>query len=172
MHADLVLPIWTEEIDWSEEFPAEYFQQDVSAATHVAIGWGDKGFYLETPTWADLKVSTAANALLLPSETCLHVSMIRGELSGEGVRSVTITAEQYRALVTFITKAFQRDAEGRAVQITGFAYHTNDAFFEAHGSYNCINTCNAWIGRALKSSGVRTPWLTPLPKTVFLYLPE
>jgi hypothetical protein len=32
-------------------------------------------------------------------------------------------------------------------------------------------TCNCWVGEAMRSAGIRTAWFTPLPKTVFLYLP-
>ena len=38
---------------------------------YVAIGWGDRGFYVDTPTWADLKLSTLCNALFVPSESVL-----------------------------------------------------------------------------------------------------
>ena len=91
IHADIVLPIKTEAIDWRERFPAECFVGDTSGATHVAIGWGDKGFFIDTPTWADLRFSTAANALLWPSGTCMHVSLTNAEYLGDGARSVKIS---------------------------------------------------------------------------------
>ena len=58
------------------------------------------------------------------------------------------------------------------VQIKDGAYGQNDAFFMAHGNYHCLNTCNSWVGGAMKSGGMRTGWLTPMPKSMFLYLPE
>jgi len=44
---------------------------------YVAFGWGDKGFYLNTPTWGDLTFSTAVNALFLKSQSAIHVPNIK-----------------------------------------------------------------------------------------------
>lgn len=169
VHADLILPVRTEVVDWTSTFSKTRFLGDVSAQTHVALGWGDKGFYLETQTWDDLKVSTAANALFLPSTSCMHVDFIRPEDYTDKV-AITISPEQYAKLVSFIQESFALDSEGKIQQIEGYAYSMTDAFFEARGSYHLFNTCNSWIGRALKQAGVRTPWYSPMPKTPMLYL--
>ena len=172
VHADLVMPIRHETIDWRERFPAECFVGNTDVATHVAIGWGDKGFFLETPTWADLKFSTAAHALLWPSESCMHVVLTGKQYMGEDARSIVMSTDEYQRLVDFIQESFRVDDSGANIQIEGYSYAKNDAFFEAFGSYSCVNTCNTWVGRAMQSAGIRTPWLTHLPKTVFLYLPQ
>ena len=171
VHADVVLPIRTETVDWREPFPSKCFSGNTNDATHVAIGWGDKGFFINTPTWADLSASTAANALLWPSETCMHVSFTKAEYLQES-RSVRISHEQYEQMVEFINSSFRQEPTGSMLQIEGARYGANDAFFEAQGTYHCLNTCNCWVGRALKSAGIRTGWLTPMPKSVFLYLPN
>src|SRR5438105_3539476 len=67
IHCDFVLPIQTEVINWRDHLPAHCFSGDTRAATHVAIGWGNKGFYINTPTWDDLRFSTVINALFWPS---------------------------------------------------------------------------------------------------------
>lgn len=76
VHADIIVPIEVGDVNWRKRLPADSFSGDTSRATHAVLGWGDKGFYIETPTWGDLKVSTAANALLWPSGCCLHASLI------------------------------------------------------------------------------------------------
>ena len=172
IHADVMLPIETSAIDWREEFPADCFAGETSQATHVAIGWGDRGFFIHTPTWADLRFSTAAKALLWPSETCLHVSLTRAEYFGDDARSVFISEAEYERLVDYVRASFQRRADGSVHQIDDAAYSSNDAFFRARGRYHCLNTCNSWVGRGLQAAGVRTGWLTPLPKTLFWYLPS
>ncbi len=48
VHADLILPIRNDGMDWSKPFSKAHFRGDVAGQTHVAVGWGDKGFYLET----------------------------------------------------------------------------------------------------------------------------
>lgn len=172
VHADLILPIATDAIDWREEFPAEAFSGDTGGATHVAIGWGDKGFFIHTPTWADLRFSTTTHALLWPSDSCLHVAMTREEYFDASARSVKITDAQYAELVGHINASFRLDDSGNRIPIPGVSYHESDAFYEAHGTYHALNTCNSWGGRAMRAAGIRTAWLTPLPKTVFLYLPD
>ena len=170
VHADIILPMSTAEFDWSEKFSDTEFMGDVSDRSLVAFGWGDRGFFLETATWDDFKISTALNALLLPSESCAHVSFTTPGAYKDPV-SVTISPEQYARLVEFIGTTFERDSQGNYIQIPGEAYSTNDAFFKAEGRYHFFNTCNSWIGRCLRSAGVRTPWFSPLPKTPMLYIP-
>lgn len=172
VHADIVLPIDTDTIDWRKHFPAECFSGDVAGATHVAIGWGDRAFFIETPTWGDVRVSTAARALFWPSATCFHVRMIRAEDLGDDARSVKISVEQYKRLVDYINSGFRLGANGGKIQLDNVSYAWNDAFFEAYGRYHCLNTCNCWAGGAMKAGGIKTGWLTPLPKTILLYLPH
>lgn len=169
VHADIILPVATAEIDWLARFTKTDFLGDVSISSHVALGWGDQGFFLETKTWDDFKLSTAANALLLPSKSCVHVSFTTPDAYQDPV-SVKISREQYARMVEFIDSTFELDEQGSYIQIPGEAYSTNDAFFEAKGRYHFFNTCNSWVGRSLKAAGVNTPWLTPLPKTPMLYI--
>ena len=49
VHTDFVLPVETPEIDWRERFPFQNFRRPDRSATHISFGWGDRGFYLETP---------------------------------------------------------------------------------------------------------------------------
>ncbi|MCZ6855359.1 MAG: TIGR02117 family protein [Gammaproteobacteria bacterium] len=172
VHADVALPIETETINWREFFPAHCFSGDTSDATHVTLGWGDKAFFLETPTWAEFRVSTTAKALFWPSDSCIHVYSTKAESLRDGSRSVRISVAQYERLVEHVKASFKQEADGSRVQIGNAAYGSNDAFFEARGAYHCFNTCNCWVGRAMQSAGIKTGCFTPLPKTVFLYLPE
>lgn len=169
VHADLFLPVRFEEIDWNDDFKHIKTRAAVPRDGYMAIGWGDRGFYLETPTWSDLKLTTAANALLVPSAACIHIDFTSPKYFSSAT-PITISAEQYRALVSFVRSSIKRDQNGLAIPIEGYAYGYSDGFIEAHGSYHLLNTCNSWIGRALAHSGVTTPWLTPLPHMPTLYV--
>jgi len=171
IHADIIVPISNSVIDWRGEFPPETFLKATDDATHACFGWGDKGFYLDTPTWGELKVSTAINAMLLPSDSCLHITFSLAKLYSKNSKPVRISEDQYAKLVDFIMRAFKTDVDGRKIQIAGQAYAKNDAFFEAYGSYHALYTCNSWVGQAVKLTGIRVPLFTPLPKTPMLYLP-
>ncbi len=153
VHADIILPIESNTIDWSDEFNGYEFGSGTANKTHVAIGWGDKGFFLKTKTWDDFKISVAANALLVPSTTCVHVSFTRPEFFENRV-SVTISESQYEELVKHINQSFVRNENGKPIQIPDSAYSDNDAFFDAKGRYHLFNTCNSWVGNALKKGGV------------------
>jgi uncharacterized protein (TIGR02117 family) len=170
IHADFVLPIRNETVDWSQHLPSNDFKGDVSRATHVAFGWGNREFFLDTPTWADVKAGTLFRAVFWPSPSCMHVNMWNNKSIPAGAKT-RISHEQYRRLVEHVLGSFRRDEDGRFLLIEGGAYGTNDAFYQAHGSYHAFNTCNCWVGQGLKSAGVRTGWFTPLPKTVSLYMP-
>ncbi len=172
VHSDIVLPVNAAGIDWRTRFPAGCFQGDVNGATHVAIGWGDKGFFIETPTWNEFRIRTAANALLWPSATCVHVVMADSNWAGrEGVR-VRLSGQQYRALAEEVGRTFMCDDTGCYTRIPDARYDWNDAFFAANGRYHLLNTCNSWVGRVMKKGGIRVGWFTPLPKTVYFWLPE
>ena len=49
IHTDLVLPTCDEatQIDWRELFPPSHFRSDVTRARYVAIGWGNRAFFVD-----------------------------------------------------------------------------------------------------------------------------
>jgi uncharacterized protein (TIGR02117 family) len=75
---------------------------------------------------------------------------------------VTISVAQYERLVCHIESSFRLDSKGNKLPIPEAAYAIQDAFFEAHGTYHCLNTCNSWVGKSIRVAGVRTAWITPL----------
>lgn len=78
VHTDLVVPVRTEQIDWSARIPFSNTTGKDTTAQWLAFGWGDKGFYLETPTWADLKASTAFKAAAIISSIPVTPGPITG----------------------------------------------------------------------------------------------
>ena len=47
VHTDIVMPVKTDLIDWSERMPYANTVSKDSEMNFLAIGWGDKGFYLK-----------------------------------------------------------------------------------------------------------------------------
>ncbi len=171
VHTDIALPIQTPGVNWAPLFPAVHFK-DIQPAqmTHIAFGWGDQGFYLETPTWDDLKASTAMRALFLKSPTAMHVTYYRNPRTSEWVRPLMISPEQYTQLIGFIKDSFAQDAAGNPVLIPGKGYRNNDTFYAANGSYSLFNTCNDWTGRALRKAGIKTGIWTPFSQSIMHHL--
>ncbi len=171
-HSDIFLPLKTDVADLRSKFDPSHFEHSPDWMTHMAFGWGDRDFYINTPSWSDLKFSTACNALLIPSETVMHVSFSNSPQGHPQVKSVKISKKQFEELLAFINSSFDRDEAGQVKYIPGEAYGMPDAFYRGSGSYHGFRTCNCWVGDALKKTGVKTGWFTPLPKTVYMYFPE
>jgi len=183
VHADILVPLVTDQANWLNYFP---LKKSALAGDYIAFGWGERDFYLETPTWGHLTVRKAVNAMLLPSESVMHLSIAYPRES-DSCKSVTLSAEQYGELVRYLKSSFQSApppplANGnvrqmlRPIEIEREFIHkawtTRHHFYRANGSYHALNTCNCWVGNGLEHTGVRTAWFTPMPKTVFMYLPN
>ena len=72
VHVDFVLLIDQLPAEWLKNIDMNEYGFTKEQATYLGFGWGDRGFYLNTPTWAELKFSTAVNALFLPSPAFLQ----------------------------------------------------------------------------------------------------
>ena len=156
VHTDICLPVETTYIDWKTFIPTTDYPQ-VNAFSYVSIGWGDKGFFLDTPTWADLKFSTAFNAAFLGGETAMHVQYLENEPTvSETVKCKFIAPEKYQDVIDYVKHSFKKNTSGIADLIPNRGYWSSDNFYEANGTYNLFNTCNAWTNGALKVAGIRT----------------
>lgn len=154
VHTDLVVPIKTAYMDWSQEIPFENTLSKRNDFKYLSVGWGDKGFYLDTPTWADLKFSTAFRAAFWLSESAMHCTFYDKMTLGKDCKKIMMTPEQYARLTAFIKEKFDRDARGKVVFInTKSVYGKNDAFYDAKGRYSFLETCNTWSNEGLKKAG-------------------
>lgn len=168
VHTDLILPVKTAEIDWSILFPYKQTTGNDSTQSLIGIGWGDKGFYLNTPTWADLTVQTAFNAVFGLGTTAVHATYHEVISKDEKFVPLHITHEEYRQLIAYIKQSLQVDQSGNPIAIqTKANYGTSDAFYEAKGRYSLFFTCNTWTNNALKSCGQKACWWTPFQSGIF-----
>lgn len=170
VHTDLVLPVKHELKDWSAFINPALTPSGDTSFQFVAFGWGDKGFYLHTPTWADLTVSTALKAAFYLGSSAMHVSFYRRIHESGSCRRICIRPEEYQRLIEFIQNDFQK-FDGLPILIPGYSYTGCDLFFEAHGTYGMFHTCNSWTNRALKHAGLKACLWTPFDKGIFYQLP-
>lgn len=161
VHSDFVLPTRSPAIDWRTQHPSVDFPRIAGARDRIAFGWGDRQFYLETPTWADLKISTALVAVSGLGHAALHVEYLDHRPAGERTACTRLSEAQHQALVDYIQSSFQRDAEGRVMRIDAPGYGSADAFYEAQGAFSLFVTCNEWVRRGLSASGIRAPAWAP-----------
>jgi uncharacterized protein (TIGR02117 family) len=138
-----------------------------SSDNFIALGWGDKGFYLETPTWNDLKFSTAFKAVFGLDHTAVHATYYRNPQTNENCRRIQLTNEEYRRLISFIFSSLTLNKDSLPENIkTKAVYGRDDAFYEANGRYNLFRTCNTWTNTALKISGQKACFWTPFQSGV------
>lgn len=162
IHTGIVVPA----AGWEDLVRAADFA-DPRYARHGwrSFGWGDRAFYVETPTWADLRPMTVLRAAFGSERTVMHVDAIPEPRPGADVRSVVLDAAQFARLTRFIRASF---APGAARH----GYGPDDVFYPAVGHYSAVRTCNAWTGAALTRAGVRMGAWTPTSGSVLRWLPQ
>ena len=170
VHTELVMPLVTPEKDWRGDFPAADLAQAQRGYTHVAVSWGEREVFLNTPTWWDLSPMTVLRIAGVGGEGLLHVAHYVRPAPGDDIRPLRLTSVQYRALVAQIEAMLPpgRLSEPRT-HYPGYDYH--DTFYPARGTYSTGNTCNQWTSDTLAAAGVRTGTWTPFAGGVMKWVP-
>ncbi|PWB25758.1 TIGR02117 family protein [Flavobacterium sp. HTF] len=167
VHTDIVVPIKNEIKDWRNEIQFSQTQSKDSLMNYIAFGWGDKGFYLDTPEWSDLKASTALKAAFGVSSSAMHTTFFKQLKEGEDCKRILISKEDYQNLVNYISGSFSNP--GQPQWIEGHSYGKKDAFYEAKGSYSLFYTCNTWANNALKAANQKASLWTVYDKGIFCH---
>lgn len=170
VHTDIVLPAKTNVKDWTTHINPIATKTDNSNTKYVAFGWGDKGFYLETPTWSDLKTSTAFNALFYLGSTAMHTTFYGDLEENENCKKIFISQTNYQKLVSYVENSFKVDKTGNYQLIlqgqNNHSYGNDDLFFEAKGAYSLFYTCNTWTNNALKAADMKACLWTLFDKPI------
>lgn len=169
IHTGLVLPRRNAIADWGDLVRPDHLLDARYASDHLLFGWGDRAFYLETPTWSDLRFSTAVTAVIGSEASLVHVDHIAAPEPAEDMRPIIVTPAQYRRIANAIRDQFALDETGRSQPITG--YGRADIFYEAYGRYSALRTCNEWTGSILRDAGVRVGAWTPFNFGVMRWFP-
>ncbi len=165
IHTGIVLPKHAAGVSFDDLVrTADLADPRYAAHGWLSIGWGERNFYLGTPTWADVSPRTILAAATGSDAVVLHVGHLPDPAGEKGVYPVTLSPDQYRRLVAYIRASFAE----RTVPVRG--YGPSDAFYVARGRYDAITTCNAWTGAALRAAGVPMGAWTPFPLTVTSWL--
>lgn len=167
VHTDIVLPLKNEIKDWSIDISYLDTKAKDSTRQSLAFGWGDKGFYLDTPTWADLKASTAAKAITGLSSSAMHITFYGNLKEDENCKKFFISENQYQKMIRYIENSFLLDTSNKTQRIGTHSYGKHDIFYEAKGSYNLFYTCNTWVNQALKAGNQKAALWTVLDKGIF-----
>ena len=161
VHTDVVMPLKNEIFDWTSVVnPADTITDDANIA-YVGLGWGERNFYLYTPEWKDLSVSSALGALSGLNRTLIHITYYNFESKEDDyIVKFSATSEQYQRLTKLLSESFKQE-DGKSILLKGIHYQSNDAFYEAKGRYHLFNTCNTWLNDRLVESGLKGVYWTP-----------
>ena len=147
----------TEDVDTTILPELKYFSQRdgfPKGAELIDIGWGDEAFYQHP----DFDWDLAYQALFTSTPSTLRVEGIFISKQqyfdiSEIVVELKLEDEQLKILQKYISDTFWRDELGK-YQILSTQYLNRIYFFKANGSYHLFNTCNTWLARGLKQSGL------------------
>lgn len=160
VHTDLVLPAR----DFADLVrPAHFADPRRAAQPMLMFGWGDRDFYLNTPSWWQMNPLRAVRALAGMGPTVVHVSAIPEPRPGAKIRTLLLRPEEYARLLAHVRGTF---APGAPVH----GYGGHDAFYAAHGGYSAFRTCNEWSAGGLRAAGVRMGAWTPFAFGVMQWL--
>jgi uncharacterized protein (TIGR02117 family) len=170
VHTDIVVPIKNEVQDWSREILfSNTHLTDTTTMQWLAMGWGDKGFYLETPAWKDLTFSTAFKAAFALSSTAIHATFYSSLAENKSCKKIMISTAQYKRMVQYLHDSFKQNDLGHIIPVvTNANYNNADAFYEATGHYSMFKTCNSWANAALKYCGQKACLWTAFDTGIFL----
>lgn len=165
IHTDIAVPIDAQTLAAFDFLLAEGLPLEAAGARYLVFGWGSRAFYLQTPTWSELKAGPLATALTL-DDSAMHVD-VTGDIDPNhpAVQRFDVGDAGFAAMIDFISASFQRDGTD-VLRIAGAGYGANDAFFEANGRFTALLGCNTWTAAALRQAGLTTGWWNPLPQSL------
>ncbi|MNI21912.1 TIGR02117 family protein [Pedobacter ghigonis] len=169
VHTDIVMPAISDQINWTKEISYQNTLEADSSYQYVAVGWGDKKFYIETPGFEDLKLGTAIRAISGLSTSAMHTTYYQNISEDNDCKKIMISREQYKRLIDYVLNSFEKDKAGHLIPIkTPVHYDIGDAFYEAKGSYSIFKTCNTWTNAALKACGQKSCLWTIFDTGIFI----
>lgn len=172
IHTGIVMPVASRVKDWRATFPtAGLPRADGQYPTHIAIGWGEKEVFLNTPTWNDLSISTALRIVFQGGDGLLRVAHYVRPAPSPYHRPLRLNEAEYARLVARIEEALPPAPAGTARTVYT-SYEPNAVHYDATGHYTLGNTCNQWVGDTLAFAGIEMGRWTPLAGGVMKWIPE
>ena len=160
-HTGIIVPVSAQGLDWSARLGSKSLTDSDLSGQWLLFGWGDRDFYLNTPTWRDVDIRTGVTALFGSGGSLVHIDYLDRPEEAVTIRPVQLSSEEYQRLSGFLVLSF---ADKNRNPIPG--YGRRDAFYEASGRYNLFYTCNSWTAEALATAGVRVAVWTPFSNGV------
>ena len=168
VHTNLIVPVETPWFDWGQFLTLTEVGEDSGQYSYLSIGWGDRAFYMATPTWAEFRFSAALDALFRSTGSVLHVQGYRDvptSSSDYRVKLIRLSPANYLRLVEYFRSTFSRSSGGHPIWIQQ-SHHPWGSFYAAEGHYSMFHTCNDWTAEGLRVARVNTPLWSGLAPSV------
>ncbi len=132
----------------------------------IVVGWGGRAFYIETPTWGDLKPLPVLKALTVDASV-LHVA-VAGDIdrSQPSVVTMQVAPEGFERMLAAVEASFVAGPDNAPIEIAGAGYGESDRFYEADGWFSALRGCNTWTSAILREGGLQTGLWNPLPQSL------
>ncbi len=161
IHADLIMPVEAQGLDWRPLIPASDFAGMPAGARWIAFGSGEQHVYLDTPRWRDIRLSTIWSALA-GGPRVIHAEYV--PTPDYATRQIRLRPEEYRRLWAAVRADFALDQRGRPQRLDHPGYGPSDAFYRATGQASAVRTCNVVAANWLRLAGVKTSVWPPFVK--------
>lgn len=159
-HTNFFVPVETPEFNWRTQFDLDQIANQPSQAyRYLQFGWGDRIFYIETPSWNQVSLSNALRALFYwQNQAAIFVKghPALPQLQDEQMQCVKLSPADYLALMQFIRNTFEAGDRGQPQRLAS-GQDQSSGFFAATGNYSILNTCNTWTANGLRTANVNTP---------------
>lgn len=154
VHTELILPVSAGGHDWRTILPPAVFPPG-SNPTHLSFSWGDRDFYLATPSWSKFQPLRGLRALVASERSLVHIYRLTSPRS----HPIRLSQAEYDRLVAWLAAEI-----GKGAPDPGFG--ATDIFLPGTSRYSAIRTCNQWVSDALAEAGVKVGFWTPFAQSL------
>jgi len=172
-HTNFFVPVETAVFNWRTTLNLdELANQPGQGYQYLQFGWGDRIFYIETPSWDRVELTNALRALFYWNNS--SALFVKGhpnlpEVPNEQMKCLKLDKTDYLALMQFIEGSFEIGDRGQKQRIAS-GQDQQSSFYAANGYYSILNTCNSWTANGLRAANVNTPLWGGLAQPVMFHL--
>ena len=159
-HTNFFVPVKAADFDWQQRLDlAQIAPQNPATYRYLQFGWGDRIFYVDTPSWDQVKPTNALRALFYWQNA--SALFVKGHATlptpgSDTLKCLRLSQSDYLALMQFIERSFDLDPQGQKQRIAS-GQDQQSSFYAATGHYSAFNTCNSWTADGLRVAQVNTP---------------
>lgn len=162
IHTDIAVPIDSDLLNAFAFIENDGLPVRAPGAQYLVFGWGGRAFYLETPTWSELKLIPLLKGLTA-DRSAMHVSLAGELVPGDDSMPLFVSERRYQDLLSYIRASFADVGSDTPIHIVGSGYGDYDTFYEGNGTFTALLGCNTWTSAALRTAGIQTGFWTPMP---------